>query len=131
MAHIRVDKIVRGYSRGQVRAQRPDKQGGLFRPWKGGVGVVVKDRLWNQSRQVRIADQLLSGGVLLNKCLSPSTSRCFSISTVGIIIALIAAPSHHRVVVKVVSYKGAWHLLSAICVSVCCVIFGGGGCGEE
>lgn len=40
----------------------------------------------------------------------------------GIIIALIATPSHHRVVMKVVSYKGAWHVLSAICVSVCCVL---------
>lgn len=39
----------------------------------------------------------------------------------GIIIALIATPSHHGVVMKVVSYKGAWHLLSAVCVSVCCV----------
>ena len=43
MVHLRVDRIVGGYSRGQERAQRPDKQGGLFRPWKGGVGIVVKD----------------------------------------------------------------------------------------
>lgn len=32
-----------------MRAQRPDKQGGLFRPWKGGVGIVVKDTLEPES----------------------------------------------------------------------------------
>jgi len=69
MVHLRVDRIVGGYSRGQERAQRPDKQGGLFRPWKGGVGIVVKDRLWNQSHKVHISHQPLTGGVLLNKPL--------------------------------------------------------------
>ena len=64
-----MDRIVGGYSRGQERAQRPDKQGGLFRPWKGGVGIVVKDRLWSQSHKVHISHQPLTGGVLLNKPL--------------------------------------------------------------
>ena len=81
MVHLRVDKIVGGYSRGQVRAQRPDKQGGLFRPWKGGVGIVVKDRLWSHIAGVQILALPPSSHVTVDKFLKLSEFQLHALKT--------------------------------------------------